>query len=353
MAFTAAQIAQLLKPVNPKRVLKDGKRNSHLAQQDVRAHLIRLFGFGSFDIDVTGPDLVFEQERRDDKTGKPNNRWDVCYRATVRLTVRDPTGKKICHYDGTAADTAENQKRGDAHGLAIRSSESLALKRAATNLGDQFGLSLYNKGQLTALVMGLVVKPTRAADASTDIQDDIPEQQSLGHDEDLEDALPRNKNGSISRSRVTDEQLEAAGSMTKAQVKEHSALVKEVLGDHKPAEREDLWTQGPPPPAEVSQFATARLTRAQQSKLHALFNTIGWADRDDRIRALATLVGHDVESSSDLTREEAKAVIDVLEIVSRAHDAPTVLADYLTAVRARDADEMSRLLTAAAKGSAS
>lgn len=350
MAFTAAQIAQLLKPVNSRRVLKDGKRNSHLSQQDVRAHLIRLFGFGAFDIDVTGPELVFEAERRDEKTGEPNNRWDVCYRATVRLVIRDPKGAKVCHFDGTATATAENQKRGETHGLAIRSSESLALKRAATNLGDQFGLSLYNKGQMTALVGGLIVNPTKAVDASSDIQDNIPEQKSLGHDEDLENAMPRNQNGSVSRSRASDEQLEANGSMTKAQAREHSALVREVLADDKQAEREDLWTQGPPPPDELAKFANQKLTRAQQTKLHALFSAAAWTERDDRVRALATLVGHPLESSSDLTRQEAKAVIDVLEIVARSADPAGVLTDYVQAAREGDRDEMARVLTVAAKG---
>jgi hypothetical protein len=353
MAFTAAQIAQLLKPVNTRRVLKDGKRNSHLSQQDVRAHLIRLFGFGAFDVDVTGPDLVFEAERRDEKTGKPNNRWDVCYRATVRLTVRDPKGVKICHYDGTATATAENQKRGDAHGLAIRSCESLALKRAATNLGDQFGLSLYNKGQTDALVSGLIVNPTRAADASADIQDNIPEQKSLGHEEDLEEGMPRNRDGSVSRSRATDEQLEANGSMTKAQAKEHGALVREVLADDKKAEREDIWTQGRPPPSEVAKFADAKLTRAQQTKLHALFNAAGWSDRADRLRALSTLLGAPVESSSDLNRQQAKTVIDVLDVVTRSSDAAGVFTDYLEAVRAGDTDEMKHVLMRAARGDAS
>lgn len=350
MGFTAAQIAQLLKPVNERRVLKDGKRNSHLSQQDVRAHLIRVFGFGTFDVDITGPELIFEAERRDEN-GKPTGRWDVCYRAKVRLTVRDPKGAKVCHYDGSATATAENQKRGDAHGLALRSSESLALKRAAVNIGDQFGLSLYNKGQTAALVGGLIVNPTRAVDASTDIQDNVPEQKSLGHEEDIENAMPRNKDGSTSRSRATDEQLDANGEMTKAQAKEHNTLVRDVLADSRPAEREDLWTQGPPPPDEVAKFANGKLTRAQQSKLHTLFNRVGWPDRDDRMRALRTLTDRELESSSDLNREEARTVIDVLEAVCRSRDAATVLADYLEAVRARDQKEMALILTAGARRS--
>ena len=48
MAFTDVQIKQLLQPINPKRVLRDGKGNAHVAQQDVTAHLTRIFGFGGW-----------------------------------------------------------------------------------------------------------------------------------------------------------------------------------------------------------------------------------------------------------------------------------------------------------------
>lgn len=181
MGFTRAQVEQLLQPINPRRVLKDGKGNSHVSQQDVTAHMVRIFGFGSFDVEIEGPELVFEQPRVNDQ-GKQTGRWDVCYRAKATLTVRDPDGNVVCRLQGSATDTAENQKRGDAHDLALKSAESTAKKRAATNLGDQFGLSLYNKGQLTALVRGTLVVPEGEA-AEGDVQEGVEQQVSLGHDE--------------------------------------------------------------------------------------------------------------------------------------------------------------------------
>ena len=45
---------------------------------------------------------------------------------------------------------------GDAHDMALKTAESGALKRAATNLGDQFGLSLYNDGSMLPLVKRVV-----------------------------------------------------------------------------------------------------------------------------------------------------------------------------------------------------
>lgn len=358
MGFSAAQVEQLLRPINEKRVLKDGKSKSHVSQQDVRAHLIRTFGFGNFDVRVDGPALVFEQERTGD-TGEPNNRWDVCYRAKVTLTVRDAKGNVVCTYEGSATATAENQKRGEAHSLALKSAESTALKRAATNLGDQFGLSLYNKGQTRGLVLGTIVKPGGFAPAERpDLQDNIPAQVSLGNEEggDDEAGPPLNQDGSLSRSRMTDEELAAAGSMTKAQVKEHTALINEVQGrkGEDVAERADMWTEGPPNSEVVALFRsqkTEQLTRPQQTKIHALFGAAEWHARDDRIRAIRTLVGREVESSSDLNREEAKAVIDVLEIVASSPDPSGLLADYLAATKAGDRDEMARVLAVAAKAS--
>ena len=181
-AFTRQQVDQLLRPINRNRVLRDGKGHSHVSQQDVTAHLIRMFGFGSFDTDIVSVECVFEQERVDKKTGVSTGRWDCCYRALLRLTIKDQDGNEICHYEDGSTATAQNQTRGDAHDLAYKSALSLAKKRAAINLGDQFGLSLYNKGQLAALVCGTLVVPDGEA-TTEDVQDGVPQQVSLGNDE--------------------------------------------------------------------------------------------------------------------------------------------------------------------------
>lgn len=179
--FTRAQVTQLLQPIKPVRVLRDGKGNSHVSQQDVTAHLIRVFGFGNFDTEVLAAECVFEQPRL--VNDKPTGRWDVCYRAMVRLTIRDPHGREICHYENGSTATAQNQSRGDAHDLAYKSAISLSVKRAAIALGDQFGLSLYNKGQLTALVKQTLVVPEDETAEASDVQEGVEQQVSLGNDE--------------------------------------------------------------------------------------------------------------------------------------------------------------------------
>lgn len=185
MSFTSAQVEQLLKPIAPQRVLKDAKGHAHLSQQDVVAHLVRCFGFGNFDTDVLRLEVVFEEARTKDSDNGPvmTGRWDVCYRALVRLTVRDPNGETVCHYENGSTATAQNQTRGDAHDLAMKAAISLSIKRAAVPLGDQFGSSLYNKGQLTALVKGTLVRPDADAPAPADVQDGVEKQVSLGNDE--------------------------------------------------------------------------------------------------------------------------------------------------------------------------
>lgn len=184
MSLTSGQVSQLLAPINPRRVLRDGKGNAHVSQQDVTAHLIRVFGFTGWDKEVLSVELVFEQENPKNKLNKPNdpkvqNGWDVCYRALVRLTVKDPDGNVVTVKEDGSAATAMNQSRGDAHDLAYKSAISLSTKRAAKDLGDQFGLSLYNKGQLTALVMGTLVN----GEVDGDIQEGVEQQVSMGNDE--------------------------------------------------------------------------------------------------------------------------------------------------------------------------
>lgn len=179
MSFTADQIEQLLQPIRNERVLADPNGNAHVSQQDITAHLTRVFGFGNWDTDILSCDLVFEDAR----DGK--GRFDVCYRATVRLTVKDPEGNEVCHYEDGSTGMAQNQRRGAGHDLAMKSAISLSLKRCAKSLGDQFGLSLYNKGQRTALVKGTLVRP--GVEAPVDVQEGVEQQVSLGTDETAHD----------------------------------------------------------------------------------------------------------------------------------------------------------------------
>lgn len=180
MSLTRPQVEALLRPINPRRVLKDNKGMAHVSQQDVRAHLTRIFGFGGWSSEVV--DLTLVREAPGMKDGKEKG-WAVTYRATVRLTVRDPQGALLAVYEDVATGTSPNLPTvGDAHDFACKVAVSMALKRAATNLGDGFGLSLYNKGQTSALVIGTLVMPDGDA-VEGDPQEQVPAQVSMGHDD--------------------------------------------------------------------------------------------------------------------------------------------------------------------------
>jgi len=167
--LTESQLGQLLRPLNKSRVLqKQGQ--SHMESYDIRAHLNRIFGFGRWSGDVIEMTLIAENHGTN-KSGKPA--VTVVYRAGYRLTVRALNGDPLATYTEYASGDAQNfpaYSLGDAHDFAMKTAESQALKRAAINLGDQFGLSLYNKGSLGPLVMGTLAMPD--ADPSKEGVDD-------------------------------------------------------------------------------------------------------------------------------------------------------------------------------------
>lgn len=145
MTINPAQYEQLLKPLNESRVAKRGQAGrqlSYLEAWDVKAHLIRIFGFGGWSADVLESTLAFE-----DKNEK--GQWNVGYKVTLRLSI--PTLE--CTYTESAVGSANLPQRGEAHDMAIKTAESDALKRAAINLGTQFGLSLYNNGSMRDVVV--------------------------------------------------------------------------------------------------------------------------------------------------------------------------------------------------------
>lgn len=158
--LTDQQASFLLQPISSNRV-RNLRGMSHLEAWDVRRQLIRIFGFEGFTVETLALDLAHERsevrrKRKKDGTeyGDPYTAWTIVYRAQVRLTVKTTGGQTIAMFEDAAAGDAVNQPSvGDAHDLAMKTALSQALKRCAVNLGDQFGLSLYNDGSRDAVVM--------------------------------------------------------------------------------------------------------------------------------------------------------------------------------------------------------
>jgi len=165
MSLRKNQTDQLLKGINPSRVGKDGKGFAHLEAWDVRAHLIRIFGFANWSAELVDMEPIFETSiEKDGKT-----RWTVAYRATMRLTIFTGGMEDAVYTEAAVGDSQNNPSRADAHDMAIKTAESQAFKRCAINLGDQFGLSLYNNGGT-----GSVVRAVLDAEESRN-EESIPE----------------------------------------------------------------------------------------------------------------------------------------------------------------------------------
>lgn len=142
-ALPATIVKALLEPIDPSRVGKDGKGFSHVEAWDIRRTMNHIFGFGQWSAEVDLMELIYEQVS--EGQGKP--RYSVAYRARCSVSVPGAT-----YSEWAAGDATNYPSRADAHDQAIKTAESQAFKRACVNLGDQFGLSLYKDGSLSATV---------------------------------------------------------------------------------------------------------------------------------------------------------------------------------------------------------
>lgn len=250
--ITPAQYSFLVEPIKEYRV-QHLRGNAHLEQWDIRRHLIRCFGFGGFDIETKSVTCVAQIEHKPAKEGD-KSRWTVVYTAEVRLSLKTQSGAVFAVYeDGASGDSQNQPSLGDAHDQALKTALSQALKRCAVNLGDQFGLSLYNGGRLDAVVHRSLVAP-----------DGMPT------------AVPKDD----------------------APVQPEPVQADELVGDPLAV-----------PPAGM-------VTQVQLRHMHALFRELGIGGQDNREKRLALVAEilglPGMKSSTDLTEDQANHVINGL-----------------------------------------
>ena len=175
--LTPEQIATLTAPINRNRI-QHVQGQSHVEAWDVRRWLTRVFGFGGWSDETLELACVSEREINP-------GRWTVTYRAQVRLTVKTKDGRTISSWDDAAVGHSPNQKSvGDAHDMAMKTALSQALKRCAVNLGDAFGLSLYNDGSALAVVSWTAVQ-ARPKSVESAVAKDEPVRPEQGAERDF------------------------------------------------------------------------------------------------------------------------------------------------------------------------
>jgi hypothetical protein len=178
LRLTPAQYGFLLRGLHPNRVSRTPSGQSHLEQWDVRRTLTQVFGFGGWtlttlrlwqiaQLEIPPGTITQTKWKNNVKTQVPNEKtlWTVVYGAEVRLTIKNADGTIGAVFeDGATGDSTNQPSLGDAHDQALKTSLSQALKRCAVNLGDQFGLSLYNGGNIAPVVLSTALPP--AADTA-------------------------------------------------------------------------------------------------------------------------------------------------------------------------------------------
>jgi recombination DNA repair RAD52 pathway protein len=138
--LTVEQLEALHANLNPGRVAsrqqgKSGRQLSYMEAYDIKATLIRVFGYAGFSADVTDSQIV-------QIVPGEGSYVTVLAKATVRVTIHQ-TG--ATYTETAAASQAGSQGVGEVADFALKTAASDALKRCAIYLGTQFGLSLYAK----------------------------------------------------------------------------------------------------------------------------------------------------------------------------------------------------------------
>jgi recombination DNA repair RAD52 pathway protein len=160
--FTSKQLEILAKPLNSSRVAKRSQGNkqlSYLEAWDVKAHLIRVFGYGGFDAELVDYGFV---DRRDYESQEKKPMVEVIWYAKVMLTIWHGDGKSSTYTEGAVGSASGPASMlGEHHDNALKTAESDALKRCAVYLGNQFGLSLYDNGSTADVVKGTLLDPPK------------------------------------------------------------------------------------------------------------------------------------------------------------------------------------------------
>lgn len=102
----------------------------------------------------------------------------------------------------------------------------------------------------------------------------------------------------------------------------------EVKPARRTAQRAPRPTPEPAPEPELdepaSEVAFEPITPNQQKKLHTVLGKLGLADRDRGLAAIAAILGREIESTKDLSKQDAMTVIDALEAEEQQPEEPTL-----------------------------
>lgn len=139
--FNDNQIAILNQELDGNRVKTREKGNinlSYLEGFDVIETANKIFGYGNWSYSITKLEQASQEQNQ-------NQNFVVCYKAIVNVIVHDTEHLKQIYREDVGTGTGIAKTLADAHEGASKEAVTDALKRALRTLGNQFGLSLYDK----------------------------------------------------------------------------------------------------------------------------------------------------------------------------------------------------------------
>lgn len=169
------QIDALMRPIHSSRVKPNRDGFSYVEAWDVKAALIRIFGFGGFSTDV-----IDWRELRRAEVPQRNNKDRMNWQVTVAVTLRVTIHQTGATYTEAATGTNSQPDFGKAFDSALKSAESYALKRACVQLGTQFGMSLYDNGSKRDVVK-VVLAPDQLRNVPTSLL--TPEEKAKANEQ--------------------------------------------------------------------------------------------------------------------------------------------------------------------------
>lgn len=315
--FTGQQVEMLLRPIKTRRVMH-AQGQAHIPAYDVVAHLNRLFGFDGWDKTIKSIELVEERSVESNKDGKARTGWYVTYRCLMQLVVRDPAGNVVLTREDGACGSASNlPSLGDAHDFAYKNAISYALKRCAKDLGDQFGLSLYNKGATGALVGTTLVGRGPSGAPLEDVQDHAPVPESLGNDERQIDLETGEIFGGGAGGSVPAEPPAPTATRPPSGRAGATAPTQKSGGDSESKTASSKADQGGSGVTVTPDATGTKLSQTTSRRLFAMLKGAGIGEGDRHAWASAQL-RRQVGSFSELSEADGRALCDAVKAASEA-----------------------------------
>src|SRR5574344_213879 len=139
--FNENQLKILNEELNSSRIKTRGIGNvslSYIEGFDVIDTANLIFGYGNWSYLISKLEQVSQEQNH-------NQNFVVCYKAVVKLIVKDDNHSKSIFRQDVGFGTGVSKTLADSHENAGKEAVTDALKRAMRSFGNQFGNSLYDK----------------------------------------------------------------------------------------------------------------------------------------------------------------------------------------------------------------